>query len=149
MWSGVAILISSSQSHDSIARADIALPELNGDRVRSRVCEHHPIRPAASVHLSIKSDHNYTRYSDTVEIRPAKAYPLSRELSSSSLAPLLIYEISCTHHEFPTGARTRVSRQSRHALDQMSIIKRSRPALCNLPPLFRMKTWRDEWLHSA
>lgn len=37
-----AIPISSSQSRDPIARADIALPELNGDRVRSRVCEHHP-----------------------------------------------------------------------------------------------------------
>lgn len=50
----------SISSRDSIARADIALPELNGNRVRSRVCEHHPIWPATSVHLSIKSDHNYT-----------------------------------------------------------------------------------------
>lgn len=57
-------------------------------RTYSRGCEHHPIRPAASVHLSIKSDHNYTPYSDTVGIRPAKAYPLSRELSGASLAAL-------------------------------------------------------------
>lgn len=117
-----AIPISSSQSRDPIARAYIALPELNGDRVRNRVCEHHPIRPAASVHLSIKSDHNYTPYSDTVgQPKRIHCHASCRPRPS----PLLIYEISCTHHEFPTGARTRVSRQSRHALNQMSIIKRS------------------------
>lgn len=135
-----AIPISSSQSRDPIAHIHIALPELNGDRVRTQSGTWAPSDPSTrpSVHLSIKSDHNYMPYSDTVGTWPTEAYPLSRELSDALLVGL-IYEISCIHHEFPCGAhvRTYVSRQSRYTLDRMSIIKRSRHVLCDFPPSSR------------
>lgn len=113
---------------DSIALTDIALPELNDDRVRSRICEHH-IRFDRPPFIYPSNPIIITRRTAIQSGfgRPKRIHCHANCRTRPS--PLLIYEISCTHHEFLTGARTRVSRQLCHALDQMSIIKRSRPAV--------------------